>query len=192
MSKIIEIIIAILKKSPIVTLGVALTTTVILLLPDGVAKGLGLYDIRNSHKWVFSIIMILSWGMCISYVCFFVGRVIKENLKAKKDEKERLLNQEQIEEVVRNNLQRLNPDEKACLLLYVNGNVNTVRFEIGNSTVEGLAGKGILNRHSGHFDVMEGRPYSIRQGLIEYLQVNAGLLESASRPPRPPGPISYI
>ena len=87
MDKMIDILIAVLKKSPIITLGIAAAATIILVFPDSTAKSLGFHDVRESHKWVFSIVMILAWCMCFSYACFFIGRVIKNNLKGEEGRK---------------------------------------------------------------------------------------------------------
>lgn len=163
------------QTRPVIFLGIAIATCIILFIPTDFAATLGMDSIRENHRsylrfaFIGSISILLVNG---------VWGGIKYGKKFRKHRKTIKMREQYLHD--------LTADEKAYLFPYIIEDENTQYFLIEDGIAGGLERKKIIYRSSDAGNILRGWAYNIQPWAKEYLTISPFLLEGASLTPNAP------
>jgi Super-infection exclusion protein B len=153
------------------------TTGFVLFLPDDSARHFGILDLRNTHKGIWWIVLVLNAALwMVAAFRYLDGRIFDEWLKGRREARELDEAQHRIRESLALRLRSLDLREQMwikCSLFY---NVQTLSAATTDPTANSLHDKGIVNRGTGHVETGTGLilnsafhlPDPVWQYLLEY------------------------
>ena len=168
--------------SPVIFLGVAIASGLILFGTDGFVSNLGLAEFRDQNKGYIGVSFVLSVSIVFAQAIANGGKMLLKFVERWRKKKVRAATLEQRQ----NTLHKLTADEKAYLKPYVFGDENTQYFLIEDGIAGGLKAKDIIYMSSQVGSMLEGWAYNIQPWAKQYLEENPHLLEGPN--PSPQGP----
>jgi hypothetical protein len=163
------------QLSPTLLLAIAIGSGVVLFSSDGIAGRLGIVALRDDYRTYLGGSFVASLALLIAHGCSRSARKIRKWWLTRRVIAER-----------RKSLHKLTPDEKAYLIPYIAGSVNTQYFQLEDGVAAGLEVKGVLYRPSPMGRMVSGFAFNVQPWAREYLTLHADLLHGAN--PDPDGP----
>jgi hypothetical protein len=157
------------RAAPAPFLGIAIATTLIIFLPDAIAKNLGILEFRQLNKGAIGWAFLLTYSYLIAHVLWQIKDIVRNKLikyfATKKYQKK---------------LHDLTPAEKGLLVEFMSGE-NTLHMPIEDGVIGGLQAKEIVFQSSNAFVKTEGVPYNLQTWARQYLAENTELLSGAEK-----------
>ena len=144
--------------------------SLILFLPETVAKILAVDDFRNQFRVFLGPAMLLAITFLIARIYIFIraGFIKKREIR----------DHQQI-------LHKLTSAEKGFLVRFMSGE-NTLYVGIDDGVMGGLIAKRVAYRSSQVGNYIDGFAHNLQQWAREYLEQHPELLDGATEPPKPP------
>jgi hypothetical protein len=176
---------ALRQTSPVIFLGRAIATGIIIFVGDETAAKLGLDELRKGYRAQLGGLFIISISIVAAQALWRGGESISSLVKNIRNRRKAKVAME----LKQKQLRELTPDEKAYSAPYVLQNQNTQYFQIEDGVTGGLETKGIIYKASSVGSMLTGWAYNIQSWARDYLQKHPELFEGAN--PDPSGPPSW-
>ncbi len=163
------------QTSPVIFLGLAIASSIILFSGNDFINYIGLKDFKNENQGYIGATFVVSIAIVTAQFIWNFGGFLKTLNERRRKSKLYKLKRKNSEKY----LHDLTPDEKGYLEPYILANENTQYFLIEDGISGGLEAKGIIYKSSSIGDMLNGLAYNIQPWAKEYLLKNKYLLEGA-------------
>ena len=141
----------------------------VLFVPDDAAKQIAIFDIRESYKGIWWIVLILSCAIWSSSVFKYFDGKLSVWLASRSKEKEKEERAEQRKITIQNRLDSLDENEQLWIKYCLYHNTQTLSAQRADRVAQSLTYKGILAEGSGH---LLDLPFHIPDDVWEFLKEN--------------------
>ena len=148
---------------------VLIVTAFVLFVPEDAAKKIAILEIRNNHKGIWWIILVLSAAIWSGAAFKYFDSKFSVWIVARNKEKERIEQQERNATAIRNRLDSLDQNELLWIKYRLYHNTQTLSAQRADSVAQSLTYKGLLAEGSGHILDL---PFHIRDDVWEFLKEN--------------------
>lgn len=164
--------------TPVLLLGVAIATGVILFAGAPLIATLGLEAFRNENRAALGLAFIVAIGIIAAHSMYALWKLGRSVVHTMRRNKHRFTT-----------VMELTPDEKAYIAPYIIERKNTVYYPIDDGIAQGLVSKGVLYRAANVGSLVGGWAFNMQPWARRMLDGNELLLADASQ--NPEGPPDY-
>ncbi len=143
----------------------------ILFLPESYAKMVAVDGFRNEYRVYLGPVFLLTLSFCVARVFMFIMQWHSQRKTIKRKQQ---------------SLHKLTPEEKGYLVLYIEGQQNSVYVGMEDGVMSGLRVKGITYLAANIGDVLNGFAFNLQPWAREYLEDNPNLLDGYVGQPMTP------
>ena len=165
------------QTTPVVFLGIAIASGIVLFIGNDLASTMGLSEFRKEYRAYLGGALVLSLSLVVAHALWSGAKGILALAKGALDRRKARRSLEARQK----QLDKLTPDEKVYLAPYILDKENTRNFLIEDGTAGGLVAKGILYRASTVGSMLDGWAHNMHPWARDYLEANPHLLEGAAR-----------
>jgi len=161
------------QTSPVILIGLAVASGVVLYGSDEFLITIGLNEFKEVNKSYIGSCFVLSVSIVFAYAITAIWRFIKAiGIKFQKSRRNKKLMRARKDDLI-----NLTPDEKNYLAPYIFNEETTQYFSMEDGVKGSLEGKKILYLASNMGDMIHGFAYNIHPWARKHLKLNPELLQ---------------